>query len=199
VIAALKMPKQGSMLIGVARAIAQAMNGNKAFPTPDPSVATLQTAISDLDVAENQAKTGLKSAFAARNQKRKALYLLLEQEKHYVQKIADADPDRAHEIIVSAGMSAMKVPIRTKRVFTARQTPVSGTVELFTARVATRAAYEWQYSADGGKTWQSVAQTLKAKTLVSGLQPAVVYAFRFRSVTKSGLSDWSDAVTLVVK
>lgn len=199
VIAALKMPKQGSLLIGVARAIAQAMNGNKTFPNPDPSIATLQTAISDLDAAENQAKTGLKSALAARSQKRKALYLLLEQEKSHVQKVADADPDRAHEIIVSAAMSVRKVPIRTKRVFTARQTPVSGTVELFTGRVAQRASYEWQYSSDGGKTWQSAAPTLKAKTLVPGLQPGVTYAFRFRSLTNAGLSEWSDAVTLLVR
>jgi hypothetical protein len=33
---------------------------------------------------------------------------------------------------------------------------------------ARRATYEWQYSADGGKTWITVPATLQARTTVPG-------------------------------
>ena len=199
VIASLNVPRQASLILGVAKAIAGALTGNKWVPTPDPPVATIQTAITDLEAAENAAKSGLKTAVAARNQKRRALLTLLEQEKGTVQKAMDGDPENAHEIAVSAAMGVRKVPVRTKRTFTVRPAPLSGAVEAFTGRVAIRASYEWQYSADGGKTWQSAPSTLRTKTIIAGLQPGVSYAFRFRAITKSGPSDWSDPITVLVR
>ena len=62
-----------------------------------------------------------------------------------------------------------------------------------------RAAYDWEWSSDGGKTWQQAPGTLQAKTTITGLPVSVTCLFRFRSVTKAGESDWSNAITLVVK
>jgi hypothetical protein len=198
-IAALKLSRKGLVLISIAKAIAQAMDGNKSFPNPDPTVVALHAAIADLEAAETAVQSRAKGAVAARDVKRTALILLLEQLRAFVQKVADADRDHATELIQSAAMTVKKVPIRTQRVFGAKPGTLSGSVALVTASAGGRAAYEWEYSADGGKTWQAVPATVHAKTTVSGLQPGVGYQFRYRSVTKAGPADWSQPVVLIVK
>jgi hypothetical protein len=67
---------------------------------------------------------------------------------------------------------------------------VSGTA-LLVAPATHRAAYEWQCSADGGKTWSVLPPTLQAKTSVTALQTGATVQFRYRSVTKTGAGDWS--------
>jgi hypothetical protein len=63
---------------------------------------------------------------------------------------------------------------------------------------ARRAAYDWQYSSDGGKTWTTAPSTLQAKTTVAGLVPGSTVHFKFRAVTKTGEEDWSQPVSLMV-
>ena len=63
---------------------------------------------------------------------------------------------------------------------------------------AKRAAYAWQYSTDQ-KTWTSIAQTLKAKTGVSGLAAGTTYYFRVQALTKTGEANMSQVVSLLVK
>jgi hypothetical protein len=200
-IASLHLPRQVGLLLAIARAIAQTMDGNKSFPNPDPTIATLNTAITDLANAETavKAQSRSKSAVTARDQKRAELLTLLEQSKAYVQKMADADPAHGAEIIQSAGMNVRKVPVRTKRVFGVKPGPLSGSVALATGSAGQRASYDWSYSADGGKTWQMASPTLQAKTVVTGLQPGVNYEFRYRAVTKSGAAEWSQSLTMMVK
>jgi hypothetical protein len=73
-------------------------------------------------------------------------------------------------------------------------------VKLVAPAAAHRASYEWETSADGGKTWQDVLPTLQAaQTRVSGLQPGTSDAFRYRSITKAGVSDRSQPFSLYVK
>ena len=49
---------------------------------------------------------------------------------------------------------------------------------------------------DGGDTGTHLAATLGA--VVAGLTPGTLYFFRFRVMTKAGLSAWSTAVSLIV-
>jgi hypothetical protein len=65
-------------------------------------------------------------------------------------------------------------------------------------RPARRAAYRWQYSTDGGKTWVDASETLQAKTAVTGLPVGTTVQFRYRSVIKGGASDWSAPLSMVV-
>ena len=198
-IASLKLPTSVPTLISLARAIVQAMTGNASFPSPDPTLAALNTAVSDLEAAEVAAQARTKGAATARNQKRAALVTLLEQLKGYVQKAADADKEHGAALIQAAAMNIRKTPVHHARVFAATQGAVSGSAKLEAAAAARRASYEWQYSADGGKTWQVGPATLQAKTSVTGLQPGTSYMFRYRSVIKTGASDWSDATALIVR
>jgi hypothetical protein len=198
-IATLKFPGAILVLIDLARSILQAMTGNSAFPNPDPPLVAIQTAITDLDTAEAAVHTRAKGAVATRNQKRAALVALLQQLKSYVQKIADADLERGPALIQSASLNVKKVPVRAKRVFAVSQGKVSGSAALVTASVGNRASYEWQFSADGGKTWLVAPATLQSRTTILGLQAGSTYSFRYRPVTKTGDGDWSQPLSLIVK
>jgi hypothetical protein len=78
-----------------------------------------------------------------------------------------------------------------------KQGSVTGTVNLAAKAVGTRAAYTWQYSTDL-KTWTTVPQTLQSKTGIAGLTAGTQYYFRFQSVTKAGVGDWSQTVVMMV-
>lgn len=86
--------------------------------------------------------------------------------KAYVQKVADADMENGAALIQSAGMNVKKTAVRPPRVFAITQGPgpVSGTVRVVAPKAADRAAYDWEWSTDGGKTWQIAPSTLRATT-----------------------------------
>jgi hypothetical protein len=44
-----------------------------------------------------------------------------------------------------------------------------------------------------------LTSTLKASTTITGLAPGAVVEFKYRAVTKSGSSDWSQPVSLTIQ
>ena len=198
-IATLKLPKTGGALVTYAQGIVTAMTGNAAYPSPVPPLATVTTAINELQTAETQALTRAKGTVTARNDKRAVLVTLLQQLRGYVQTTADANVETSATLIESAGISVRKTPVRAPRVFTAKAGAVTGSAKLVVPGAGNRVFYEWEYSTDGGKTWSTAPATLQAKTTVTGLAPATTVLFRYRTVTKSGEGDWSQPVSLLVK
>ena len=196
---ALTLPRPVPALITYATRIVTQMTGNAAFPTPVPALTEVTAAINSLQNAETAALARTKGAVTTRNEQRAALVALLQHLKAYIQVRADANAENAASIIESAGVAVRKMPARKPRVFAAKPGTNSGTVELITAAAGRRASYEWQYSADGGKTWVTVPSTLQARTTVTGLTPGSTVEFRFKSVVKAGESDWSAPVSLLVK
>ncbi len=159
----------------------------------------MTAAIAALTGAESNALARTKGAATARNDKRAALVALLQQLRTYVQTVADADAENSAAIIQSAGFAVKKTAVRKPRVFDAVQGAVSGTVKLVTRSAGPRSAYDWEYSTDGGKTWLLLPSTVQATTTVTGLTAGTTVQFRVRAVTKSGESDWSQPVSLIVK
>jgi hypothetical protein len=195
----LKLPLQPAALVIYAQNVVQKITGNPAFPNPTPPLAAIAAAASELHAAQTAALTRAKGAAAARNEKRTALVQLLVHLKAYIQSQADANPENAASIIEGAGV-ALRIPRpRAARVFMAKPGVVSGTAVIVAASAGQRASYEWEQSLDGGKTWTVLPPTMQAKTSVAGLQPATTVQFRYRSVTKSGPSDWSAPVSLLVQ
>jgi hypothetical protein len=190
-LASLKLPKPHPALITYAQGIVKGMTGNAYFAAPSPTLAALTAAIADLQTAETLALTRAKGAAAARNEKRATLVSLLQQERSYVQGIADGSPENGASIIQSAGLAVKKVPTHTPRVFAAKPGTVSGAVKLVAPAAAHRSSYEWEYSNDGGKTWATMPPTLQARTSITGLTPGSSVQFRYRAVTKAGAGDWS--------
>lgn len=196
----LTLPTVVGLLISLARAIVQALTGNPAFSSPTPTLAILSAAINDLETAQTAALTRVKGAVEVRNEKRAALVKLFADLRAYVQTVANAAlPEHAAAIIQSAGMNVRKTPVRRPRVFAATQGSVSGSVKLVAPFAGPRGAYDWQWSADGGKTWQLAPSTVQSKTSMIGLTPGSTVLFRYRAVTRTGESDWSEPTSILVK
>ena len=80
-----------------------------------------------------------------------------------------------------------------------KTTITPGTVKLVAKSAARRASYNWQQSANNGVTWIDLPTTLRASLLVSGLTSKAAYQFRFRSITKEGISGWFASVGIVIQ
>jgi hypothetical protein len=113
--------------------------------------------------------------------------------------MADASLENAPALIQSAAMGVKKFGARRPHVFEVKEGPVSGSAEVLAPAAGRRAFYEWEYSSDGGKTWQAMPPTTRSNNSLSGLQPGASISFRFRSVTKAGPSDWSQPVVFIVR
>ena len=89
-----------------ARDIVAAMTGNASFPTPDPKINEVGTALDKFATDRVAAAAGSRNAVAARNTSRKVLMQLLTQLGVYVMSIAKGDVD----MLVSSGFSLTKKP-----------------------------------------------------------------------------------------
>ena len=198
-IAVSKFPRPVVALLKFTQAFIAALMNNPYFTDAAAIIATLTGAHTALDATETVAQTRAKGTAAARNEARTALLTALHGAKAYVQQKADASPEHAQAIIESATLAVRKTALRVKLGFIAKQGAVSGSVKLEARATSRRASYEWQWSADGGKTWTQLPGTLQAKTTVVGLPVGTNCSFRFRALTRTGEGDWSQVVTLVVK
>jgi hypothetical protein len=88
---------------------------------------------------------------------------------------------------------SLKVP------FAVTQGATSGTVHIMAKATARRASCDWEWSNDGGKAWVALPSTLQAKTSLAGIPSGMVAQFRYRAVTKTGVSDWRAATAFLVK
>ena len=195
----LRLPLHVPDLIKLAQAVVQALTGNAHFPTPVPPLAAVSTAIANLDAAETATKTRAKGTIEIRDAAYTALVKAMRDLKVYVQGVCDANPDQAATIVASALMNVRKATVRTKHDFIAKHGPTSGSVHLVAKAISHRSAYEWQWTPDGGKTWNAAPATLQAKTTIVGLPLSVNCSFRYRPVLKTGEADWSQVISFIVQ
>jgi hypothetical protein len=198
-IVASKLPEPVPALIKTTQALLAASTNNPLLPNPSPPLATINAALTTLVNAEAATETRTKGTVAARNAARTALLVLLHAFKANVQLVADGDPEHAEAIITSTGLTLRKPNTHTKLPFAAKPGPTTGTVHVAAKAAARRASYDWEWSADGGKSWTAVPSTLQARTLITGLPVATSCLFRYRAVTRTGESDWSQPTSLLVK
>jgi hypothetical protein len=153
-----------------------------------------------LEDAEIKAASKTKGAAAARDARARKVKADLHHLRDYVQSVAEtqANPATAVAVIESAFMRVKKAYKRSKPELHARNTDVSGTVELDAKAVAPTATYYWQHSLDQ-QTWISVPETMQARTSISGLSSARIYYFRFRALTRAGETGFSQVVKLLVQ
>jgi hypothetical protein len=198
-IVALNLPMNALALVKTGRGIVGAMTQNPLFPTPTPPLPTVSTSLDALATTEQATVARTIGSVQARDVARATVIEQLHQLKGYVQLVADADKENGEKIIASASMSVKKPRPATKTDFEAKSGPVPGSVHLVARAADPRASYEWQWSPDGGKTWQPAPVTLQAKTTITGLPVAASCQFRYRPVTKTGEGAWSQVVTFVVQ
>jgi hypothetical protein len=198
VVVVLKAPRSASAFISYGRALVMRMTGNSWFPKPSPSLPKVKAAIAALDKAQTATLSRRKGTSTARNDALAAALRVLQRLASYVQKIADAHPEEAQAIIESSGMSAKRGSGSRAHTFKVKRDRVSGSARLIAPVAGDRATYRWQVSTDGGKTWIDLPQTTKSTTVVTGLTFGTTVLFRYKTLTVTGESDWSDPIAYLV-
>jgi hypothetical protein len=195
------------VLLPKATSIHDGFQANQTLlPNPPVPLATVQTQIQDLATAEQATKTGTKGTVPVRNAKRAVLVTTLESLRMYAQSQCDANPEQAAAIASAAGMAVAKAPAFSKPVLQAKQGVQSGTVQLLANAtllvgrgVRKKVTFNWEFSADGGKTWTAAPSTPLASTIVTGLTPLTTYAFRVCVTVSKTVGEWSQLVLLLVR
>jgi hypothetical protein len=194
----LKLPSIVALLLAYGRHVVQSMTNNTWVPSPPTPLATVTTDLDALETAESTAKSGAKGTAAARNAKKKTAIVDLKDLAGYTEKTANQNPDHAIEIIQSSGFTARQFTHPNKPPLQAKMGPTPGEVIVRAKAVAKRAAYEWQVSSDGGKTWTTFATTTVADSSILNLTPGTTYSFRFRTTVKKTTSDWGQPISFLV-
>jgi hypothetical protein len=199
VFVAMNLPVGVNALIVKARAIITASTNNPYFPNPNPSMAKLGALVEAAATAQAATLTRATGTASARDTAVTALRGGLTTFSVYVQEQADATPELAAAIITSAGFDVRKASTRRKRLFTAKPGRVPGSVDVAVKALVKTASYNWEWSANGGKTWNRSPNTLQADTTITGLPIGETVLIRYRRVTKAGEGDWSEPISVVVK
>ena len=194
----LKVPRPKKALSPFGRHVVTCMTGNNKVPNPNPPLPAITKACAALDTSQ-AAMPGNKAATAQRDADYLALLLLLHHELDYVDSVAEkqTSPAEAEAVITGSGFAVRKGFTRNKDTLAAKYGLASGDVNLEARAVSRDASYYWQWSTDM-KSWVSVPETKKASTTITGLTPATTYYFRFRALTRKGMLDWSQIVSLPV-
>lgn len=178
------------------RVIVSLMTGNAHVPDPTPP---LSTVTSHLDIlAESQKAVG-KGGTAATHQRdldfavsSSDLRLLLA----YVQNRADNNLVEAEKIITSTGFKIAKKGSRSKDTIAVKYGKIPRSVVLEAKALQRPVVYRWQMSTNQ-QDWTDLPESFESRSTVEGLTAGTVHAFRLRTLTRKGLSAWSDPITIV--
>jgi hypothetical protein len=198
--AVLKLPKQPGGMILAAQRVSTGVSSSPKLTSLPVTVVFLNGLIAALVTSQSGMPGGPKQT-AQRNADRAALIKALVQLRDYVTSVARQQPTTqdAIQVIVDAGMFAKGFTRPSKAELEARYGGVTTNVHLIAAAVPRASAYYWTWSTDM-KNWVSLPETTGAKTTATGLTVGTTYYFRVRAlVTKTGLTDWSQAVSFMVR
>ncbi len=201
----LKLSKQNvPTKIENARHYVTVMTGNPNFTTPTPTLASITTAVNNLETAYNAALSGGKVLTATMRDKEVILSGLLIQLSHYVEAAANG----SETIILSAGMD-VRAQAGGRRItgFTVQKGEMPGEIKLITPSLA-RHAYVWQMvedplpvetpETDPEHTWEQIGISTTASFIKDSLEIGKKFWFRVANIGKDGQSPWSDPLPKIV-
>ena len=195
---ALNLPQVVGLLIVYGRHVVQKMSNNPWFVNVTPPLATVTTHLDTLEVSEAKAKGKGKGTASSRDLDKKVVVDDMNGLKAFAQGVVNQNAAQGLAIIESAGMFAKKRTKRQKAELAARMGAVPGEIMVQAKAVKRGAAYEWQCSTDGGKTWVPMGTTTVAHTTLLGAAMGSTVWFRFRTTRKAATSEWSQLVSLFV-
>lgn len=196
---ALYEPANVGALIILAHFVLVCMTGNSWFPNPAPPLATIKSALAKLEKLNAEAQGGPLGSRAKRDDARDVLVSHLHLLRAYVQWVAEQNPKHAEAIIESSGFGAGRRTFPGKALFDVLPGEVSGSVRIVALSAGKVAAYECEYSVDGGKTWLSDGVKVQTTRTIPGLRPGKTYLFRQRVTRRGGPGDWCDPVAFLVR
>ncbi|MBA2614035.1 MAG: fibronectin type III domain-containing protein [Bacteroidetes bacterium] len=182
--------------INKARLITDAINNNPAtFASPIPAIATVVTAINDLEIAWNNAVDGGKSKKAIMHDKESELLKLMNDLGHYVEGVADGDESKVH----LAAMDSKKLPhIKNLSEFEVAATDDRGAVNL-KVKAKIKTVYKWQYcmAPTNQNAWVTASSSTVSRATIGNLVSGALYYFRVLFINTSGDSQTSEIAFVV--
>jgi hypothetical protein len=165
------------------------------FANPIPTLADVQTAITDLEVAWNNAVDGGKTLTAIMHDKESKLHFVLNNLAAYVQGVADGDA----EIVHLAAMNTKGMPVFHIPDFSVSHTDDRGAVRL-RVKPKAKTIYRWEFCKDpiGNDAWQEAKTTDVCITNFGDLDEGSKYWFRVVFIGNGGESIPYEPVSIIV-
>jgi hypothetical protein len=182
--------------LALANTVDAALTGNTDFPTPTPSLLTLQGAITTTTASLAKAKYGSRDDRAQKNADKKNLIGILRDLCNYVNSTAQGDIT----MLSGAGFPLSKDPQpRTLGTADAKvEAGASGQLILSTPGVTGAIAYKHQYTEDSTVALWPEITTTKATCKIDGLVPGKLYHMRIVSIGTKDQVTISNVVTKIV-
>lgn len=170
------------------------------YATPNPTLATVQTAKNKFETAKSD--KGSKTKTSAKNDFRKALIVLLNNEALYVQSVCGDDATKALRSGFDIRKSRSKVGDLPKpSYFKVGAGKNSGEIACSMQSFQTKAmSYVYRYSQVEGtapETWQTITSS-NSKALLVGLTSGKKISVQGAGVGASKHLVWSDIITIYV-
>ncbi|MEO5718666.1 MAG: fibronectin type III domain-containing protein [Chthoniobacterales bacterium] len=191
---------RAALLLLFGRNVVTMMTGNPAFATPFPTLATVTTALNNLETTAEAALDRSKVAIANRNANYATLLSLLRQLAAYVQSHSVDDV----AVLVSSGFEPTKGstpigPLPTPPAAFLRQGPTSGSIRARTASLRGAYSYNWRVAlASAPSTYLEEAQTTAVRYTFEGLTPGQTYIVQVSAVGAAGQTSWSAITSMMV-
>lgn len=182
--------------------IIAAITGNPNFTTPDPSLATIQTALDAFADGLDKAQTGDRVDIAVKNQKRAELIDLLHLLGAYVLYTSKQDS----AVAASSGFEVAKEPQPGPDITKPANLQVdngtnAGELNITFNTVAGSRSYLYQYTPDpvtDASQWQTFTGTIR-KCTFQNLQSGTRYWCRVAAIGPNGQIAYSDTVPRIVQ
>lgn len=188
------MTDQATLTLGLT--VTEALTSNTHFPTPAPTLATVQTAQTEYADALGKAKYGGRNDKADKNAKKEVLISLLRDLSDYVNSVAKGD-----EVILSTcGYPLSKNPhpqvLGTPELKV--ENGVSGELISSTRAVPGCLVYRHQFTTDTAATlWPEIISS-KAACKIAGLVPGQTYSLRIIAIGTNNQSTSSEVIAKMV-
>jgi fibronectin type III domain protein len=181
------------------RQIAAAMGGNTNFPTPNPGLPAIVTAVDDVETAFLDAQAARQEAKAKTSilsDKDDVLNGLMSQLSAYVESVAAGDEAK----IRSAGMDTKAPPSSATDIpeapanLSATAGDRDGEIDLGWEAVSGAKSYILERSTDPvtATSWAHAGVSTKSSQTIDGLTSGTRYWFRVAAINGIGQSGWSD-------
>ena len=189
-----------AVIIEFSRYVVTMLTGNPNYTTTFPTLATVTTAIDNLDAANNAALGGGRVAISARKVAKAEVLSLMRQLAAWVQ--AHCQNDRT--ILLSSGFETTKTPTPIGPLI-APDSPIvthgsnSGSLHARIYKVKGAYAYNWRVAlATAPTVYVQTEQTTGGRCTFFDLTPGQIYLVQANALGASGPSNWSTAGSLMV-
>lgn len=170
--------------------------GSTNFPTPQPSIANITTALTAYQNALTAAANGGTNLVTTKNLRRKDLEKLLNKLAKYIELSADDDLEKMQ----SSGFEVSKDKSpkgQLDKPDLKVKVANPGEVKASCKAIDGANIYQWDWQEDGTTTWQTKTTTA-SRTTIGGLTSGKKYNFKLVAIGSDPSRIWSDVVSTFV-